>query len=215
MIATVPTIGTQSNLALASFYGTKLTGEIYDDEGVDADGDGSFDYLTVGVQVNVTESGIYRVSISGLRSSNSSHISIYEDKSMYLDVDLQVVNVSLHGPTIYLSGLNPANVFSITLYYDEYWLSSVYNVPLSQEYSYTQFDPPGASLTGKIFDDGTDTDGDSLFDFLEVGVQVNVTEAGYYRVSVSGLEDANYYDISVDDSQYLHLIEGVHTVDLT
>jgi len=216
MIATVPMVGTQSNLALAGFSGAKLTGVIHDDEGVDADGDGLFDYLRVGVQVNVTESGIYRVSIHGLVSSNGSYIPIYDDTSMYLDVGLQAVNVQLYGPTIYLSGLNPVNVSSISLHDADWnWLGDVNNVPLSREYSYTKFDAPSASLTGVISDKGIDTDGDGLFNYLGVDVEINVTEAGYYEVSISDLLDSHFYHIGAYDSRYVYLDVGIQTITLT
>jgi len=179
LIGTVPVIRTQSDFALAGSLGANLIGVIYGDEGVDADGDGLFDYLKVGVQVNVTESGIYRVSISGLRSSDSSYISIYNDKSVHLNVGLRVINMSLDGTTIYLSGLNPVNISSIYLYDTDWnWLGSVYDVALSHEYSYSDFDPPGAVLTGNIYDEGIDTDSDGLFNYLQIGVEINVTVFG-------------------------------------
>jgi len=204
MVSTVPILGTQSDLALASSSGAKLTGVIYGDEGVDSDGDGLYNYLKVGVQINVTESGIFRVSISGLISSTGSYISIYKDKSMYLDVGLRVLNVSLYGPTIYLSGLNPANVSQISLYEDWNWLETVSNVPLSRVYPYSEFDPPGASFTGVISDKGRDSDGDGSFDYLDVGVEVNITEAGIYSVNLNGLREnqSNYIGVHDYDSRY-------------
>jgi len=128
-----------------------LTGAIVDDMGVDTDGDGAFDYLEVGVEVNVTDSGDYEVEIWGLLDSGHNYISVSGHKSEYLDADVQVVNVLLYGPTIYVSGLNPVNVSEIALYSVEYvppfeyirhWLGSVYDIPLSTEYLYTEFDSP-------------------------------------------------------------------------
>jgi len=127
-----------------------LTGTIYD-RGVDTDGDGAFDYLEVSVEINVTDSGDYRIQIGDLLDSDSNYIGISGNKSKYLDAGIQTVNVSLYGPTIYVSGLNPLNVSEITLSSVEYvppfeyiyhWLYSVYDVPLSTEYLYTQFDSP-------------------------------------------------------------------------
>ncbi len=131
-----------------------LTGSI-DDRGVDTDGDGAFDYLEVGVEVNVTDPGDYKVEISGLRDSTSVSYSVSGHKSEHLDAGIRVVNVSLYGPTIYVSGLNPVNVSGIHLYsveyvppfeYTDHWLDSVYDVPLSTEYLYTQFDSPFADI---------------------------------------------------------------------
>ncbi len=127
-----------------------LTGTIYD-WGVDTDGDGNFDFLEVGVEVNVTDSGDYEVDIWKLLDSGRSFINVSGYKSEYLYAGVQVVNVSLYGPTIYVSGLNPVNVSEIELYSVEYdpfgepthtLLDSVSDVPLSTEYLYTQFDSP-------------------------------------------------------------------------
>jgi hypothetical protein len=132
-----------------------LTGTVVGDWGVDTDGDGAFDYLELGVEVNVTDSGDYEVEIQGLLDSGHNYISVSGHKSEYLDAGIQVVNVSLYGPTIYVSGLNPVNVSEIALYsvdyvppfeYVRYWLDSVYDIPLSQEYSYTEFDSPLADI---------------------------------------------------------------------
>jgi len=132
-----------------------LTGTIVDDRGVDTDGNGAFDYLEVGVEVNVTDPGDYKVEIWNLQDSNSTYIGVSGNKSEYLDAGIQVVNVSLYGPTIYVSGLNPVNVSEIRLYsveyvppfeYKDHLLDSVYDVPLSQEYLYTNFDSPFADI---------------------------------------------------------------------
>ncbi len=127
-----------------------LTGTI-SDGGVDTDIDGTFDYLEVGVEVNVTDPGDYEVEIRGLLDSSYNYINVSGRKSEYLDAGVQVVNVWLYGPTIYFSGLNPVNVTEIELYSVEYVpfgeaprerLGSVYDVPLSREYLYTEFDSP-------------------------------------------------------------------------
>jgi hypothetical protein len=132
-----------------------LTGTIVDDRGVDTDGDGAFDYLEVSVEVNVTDSGDYKVEILNLQDSSSNYIVVSGNKSEYLDAGIHVVNVSLYGPTIYVSDLNPVNVSEIRLYSVEYvppfeyidnLLDSVYNATLSQEYLYTEFDSPFADI---------------------------------------------------------------------
>jgi len=120
-----------------------LTGTIYDD-GVDTDGDGTFDFLEVGIEVNASEAGDYEVSVSGLLNRNGSrYISVGDSETAHLDVGVSVIYVSLYGPTIYVSDVNPANVSSISLYrIDDYYLGSLHNVPLSREYLYTEFDSP-------------------------------------------------------------------------
>ncbi len=55
----------------------------------------------------------------------------------------------------------------------------------------------GASLTGNIVDRGVDTDSDGLFEYLEIGVEVNVTETGRYFVNAWGLRDTEHNFIDV------------------
>ena len=133
---------------------SSLTG-VVSDRGVDMDGDGASDYLEVSVEVNVIDSGNYKVGILNLIDIDYNYVSVSGHKSKYLDAGINVVNVSLYGPTIYVSGLNPIKVSEIALYSVEYvppfeyrdnLLGSVYDVPLSQEYSYTEFNSPFADI---------------------------------------------------------------------
>jgi len=195
--------------------GAMLTGVI-SDQGVDADGDGTFDYLEVGVQVNVTESGFYEVDAQGLLDDSYNYIDVWDYEWSYLDAGPQMVNLTFDGPTIFVSGLNPKYVSRINLY-DEYhnYLDSIHDTPLSEVYPYTKFDLPVAFLTGVIDDEGVDADGDGTFDYLDIGVEVNVTEPGLYEVSASGLLDVNYKYISVYDSKSVYLDVGLHVVTLS
>lgn len=216
--ATVPAIGTQANFVKAGSNGASLTGKLSTDEGVDSDSNGLFDYLDVEVEVNVVEAGSYRICVSGFIGSNSNYISVYSEKTPYLNVGLSAVTLSLQGTTIYLSGVNPVNVSSIYLYdgsWDGTWLNSAYNVPLSHEYSYTEFELPPAVFTDRVFDEGVDTDSDGLFNVLQVGVQVNVTEAGTYNICINDLEDGNYSRIPASGSTYASLGVGVHLVNFS
>ncbi len=135
-----------------------FTGIIYD-RGVDTDASGYFDYLEVGVEVNVATAGSYQVYVSGLEG-DSKHVYVSDYEVLYLDVGVQVVNLCLYGPTIYSSRVNPANVSYIDLYkmHDQYWewQDNLYDVPLSQEYFYYEFDSPFTDMEAKftVYPDG-------------------------------------------------------------
>ena len=64
---------------------------------------------------------------------------------------------------------------------------------------------PAASLTGVTYDRAVDTDDDGIDNYLEIGVEINVSDAGTFRVEVVGLYDQmpNYIDIRNDNSTYL------------
>lgn len=161
-----------------SGYGASLTGNVYD-EGVDTDGDGLFDYLQISVEVNVTFPWmLYSVEVSvevyELVDPEDSeykeqYVYFLQSAFVYPETGLQLVNVSLYGPAIYDSGLNPKKIYRITLsethpeyspYYGFRWYSNVidslYDMPLSKEYSYTEFDPPFTDVEAKfiVYPDG-------------------------------------------------------------
>jgi len=126
------------------------------------------------------------------------------------------------GEYIHASGLNPTQVMYIDLWggpspWERYHLSSLYNVNLTREYLYTEFDQPPAKLTGKILDRGIDTDSDGDYNYLEISVQVNVTKPGEYTVYVLGLrgEDYNYTTINVWGENRAYLDVGTNLVNIT
>ncbi|MCZ2807987.1 MAG: hypothetical protein O2V44_01375 [Candidatus Bathyarchaeota archaeon] len=191
-----------------------LTGTIYD-EGVDIDDDGIYDSLNIGVEVNVTTAGTFKIEVSGLYDSSSNTIDVSNQNSTYLDAGVQVVDVSLNGASIFASWLNPVTVSSITLY-DESGnlLDSLSEISLSGDYYYIDFGLLPASLTGTIYDEGVDTDGDGAFDYLKLGVEVNVTSAATYTVDAGGLYDPSYNSVSVLTKNSTYLDVGIHIVYL-
>ncbi len=70
----------------------------------------------------------------------------------------------------------------------------------------------GASLTGNLYDEGVDLDGNDYFDVLRVGVEVNVTTAGTYTVDAGGIYDASYNYATTADNTTQYLEEGIHVM---
>ena len=195
--------------------GALLTGVVHD-HGIDTDEDGAFNFLGIGVQINVTESGDYSVGIGGIRTSDYGYIDCYASQIYSLDdVGVQVVYLRLDGLRIYASGLNPMNLSYIGLSdEDGKILGELHDTPLSRTYLYTEFDAPGALLTGVVHDQGVDTDEDGTFEYLEIGVEVNVTEAGDYTVIVSGLTGHDY-GIRILASESRSLDIGIQVVNIS
>ena len=206
-----------------------LTGTIFD-HGVDTNGNGLHGYLEIDVEINVTVAGNFQVTVNGLWDQSRNYISVYNVSQGDLAVGIQYLNVSLPGPVIFNSGLNPQTISDIALYtgyvylsYENYvYLSYENNVDLSRVYNCTEFDPPGALLTGNISDQGIDTDGDNLFNYLEIRIDINVTEAGEYQVSAQGLMEKDGTLLLRHMTNYLYHYQyetesfavGVHTVYL-
>lgn len=195
-----------------------FTGTTYD-EGVDEDGDGLFDFLKISVEVNVTEPGQYSVNFQGIGDGN---ITLYENQffNSQLDVGLHLINFTVYGPKIYGARVDPTYIYwlslSVTVDWESFVLDGMQSVPLPTHYHYAEFESH-AFLTGKVYDRGVDEDGDGLFDFLEVGVEVNVTESGVYAVTVSSLMGTydSYPGVWIYQNVALDLGSGVQLVNFT
>ncbi|MDI6905168.1 MAG: hypothetical protein QMD13_06755 [Candidatus Bathyarchaeia archaeon] len=76
--------------------------------------------------------------------------------------------------------------------------------------------PTHTCLTGTISDAGIDTDGSGKFDYLKISVEVNVSVAGDYIVTINGLRAEGWMDacISVSDTKREYLTPGTHMVDI-
>ena len=203
------------NLSLVSAQNqtASLTGTIFD-QGIDSTGDGIYDSLEIGVQVNVTTAGTFNIEVSGLYDSKSN-INISNQNSTFLNIGLQTVYISLDGTTIYSSKVNPANVSMILLENESgNQLDSLSDISLSQDYYYFDFGITPAYLTGTITDEGVDDNDDGYFDFLKLGVEVNVTIAGTFTVDAGGVYDPSYNSVSVLTLNSTFLNSGITFVYL-
>ena len=127
-------------MQLSLVYGqegmSSITGTV-SDEGVDTDDDGYFDYLNLEIEVSITRAAEYKLDAGGLYDiSSSDFVSILNEKTMYLDVGIHVIDIPLNGTEIYASEVNPTNVAGIYLYNEtgdtidslvDYGLSSAYS----------------------------------------------------------------------------------------
>jgi hypothetical protein len=123
-----------------------LTGTIYD-EGVDTDGDGYFNYLSLGIEVNVTTAGTFTVDAGGIYDPSYNFVSGSTRNSTYLDMGIHVVYLPIDGAGIYAESVNPTTIASIFLY-DEAntTLSELYDITLPTSYSFNQFQRPSVNI---------------------------------------------------------------------
>jgi hypothetical protein len=202
--------------------GATLTGKIYD-KGVNADGDRGFDFLQIGVQVNVSDEAVYEVVAGLAPPSNASapyQVGVYNNTEAHLMPGVQTLNVSLYGSAIYASHEGSiSNVSSVFLFvlenYTSFMLDGKSYVPMGRTYSYTEFETP-AYFTGKTFDEGVRTGASSKFDYLRLGFEINVTEAGDYTVQVLSLMDYNASSfVPIWDWVSGHYDVGLHLVNVS
>ncbi|NIQ06871.1 MAG: hypothetical protein GWO20_14435, partial [Candidatus Korarchaeota archaeon] len=118
--------------------------------------------------------------------------NVHNSSQNYLLPGIQILNVSLNTAGIYTSRTNVSSVTYIILRflgeYQRHNIDERNNLPLSRTYQYNEFDP-FAFFTGVILDEGIDEDADSLYDYLQIGVEINVTDSGHYIVEVMNLLD--------------------------
>jgi hypothetical protein len=149
-------------------------GDSFSDYGNDIDGNGLYDYLTVEFPFTINKSGNY--TVTGLLYKNSTCISVAK-KSSYLSIGTHKLFLDFDGLHFYVSEMNSS-------YSLGYWIvgennlsklntSGIYDTSF---YNYTEFECPTAYLYS-CNDSGVDTDGDGLFDYLRVDVEINASKA--------------------------------------
>ncbi|UCC58581.1 MAG: hypothetical protein JSW14_01280 [Candidatus Bathyarchaeum sp.] len=139
VLSTLSILSMQSCPVSAQTSDAVLTGTIYD-SGVDTDDDGLFNFLEIGVQINVSTAGTYDVDVTDLYDADYNLIDLSNRSSKYFDVGIHVFDIYLDGEVIYNSGINPTSVALIDLYTDtEDPISTEHDIPLSEDYTYTDF----------------------------------------------------------------------------
>lgn len=181
----------------------------------DGNGDGLFDFLNIEVGLNATESGAYLVQ-AGLLDSIGALIALAE-QTMPLGVGDAVARLAFDGIAINRSGrsgpyyLRDLNLLDISV---DTWpvvahIGTAYQTPA---YDYQSFQFGAAALTRTFADFGEDSDGNGLFDFLTIQVEVNVATAGFFRLDGSLFDSQGYFIEKARETQFLG--EGVQSVNL-
>ncbi|MFQ5979146.1 MAG: hypothetical protein ACE5OZ_13555 [Candidatus Heimdallarchaeota archaeon] len=164
--------------------GVELTGD-YWDEGADSDSSGKFDQLVIHVGVNVSEAASYRIE---LNLGFDDFTDLRGETNPYLDVGVWNVTVRIENWALaYLEHFDTAFIIERIEIRGYYYntLDQAYLPYTTRMYHYTEFDPPGAFLTGEYWDYGADTDDDDKYDLLILVIGINVTRTGYYSLDLS------------------------------
>jgi len=201
--------------------GAELTGNVAD-SGKDTDGNGKYDYLEVSVEINVSAAGTYRIYAYSLMDQYSLTLYLYAENTSTLGMGLQWLNLSFFGPVIHNAQFNPNRVQWIDLYEEMddgslSYIDGIMTVSLSHIYNYADFDAM-ANFTGRVFDRGVDKNSDGLFDYLEVSVEITVTEPSNFTLSANGLKgmkDGSLTYVYDYQSSDIELGAGLHVVNLT
>jgi hypothetical protein len=73
---------------------------------------------------------------------------------------------------------------------------------------------PSANFTCRTFDRGLDTDGNGLYNYLEVKVEVNITQRDLYHISVENLRDSEDRFLWIRNETAVSLDPGIYNVSV-
>ncbi len=154
----------------------------YTDYGVDLDSDGYYDIFRIEETIAVSTPGEYTI-IAQLSDLQDNLISEAEITSFYVQGNHNV-HLDFVATDIYSHEADGPYILHYVLLYNESGdlSDSHYDAYITSPYSYLDFAKPLVVLTGNYIDKGVDTDDDSLYDYLSIGVEVLPTTDGHVVV---------------------------------
>jgi hypothetical protein len=201
--------GKQSDPPKGYFYSSfyepvqaEFTGS-YFDQGVDTDGDGLYDYLTVSAEINVLTGGEFHI-FARLNDQDTNEIT-WINEPLTLDAGVQSITLNFDGLSIRQHGVN--GPYRVSLLLDDQFGNEIdhqYDAHTTAPYEYTDFERKDASFPGIYSDYGTDTDGDGLYNYLTTEVEVNTITPGDYRVEGWLYDGSGNAIIMASNSDYLN-----------
>jgi triacylglycerol esterase/lipase EstA (alpha/beta hydrolase family) len=157
----------------------------FDDAGVDTNGNGYYDQLVVHAHVHADNAGPYHVlAILGDSVGHTHQASVRQDlaagdNTVALVFDgSELYHNRIDGPYV-LSSLRLAQDNDIDLLPTQE-LTDAYT---TGAYAYKAFEHERIQLTGSGQANGVDSNGNGLFDSMDVAVDVDLAQAGYYQWS--------------------------------
>lgn len=180
------------------------------DYGLDTNNNGLYDFLVIEFNLTVPEAGEYEIN-ARLENELDERIEMVGDDEFNLDEGENMIQLDFSGMQIYANGVDGSyelveleidgnNFYS---HLDEEYETSNYN--------YENFERPPVEFTGNYSDYGVDTDSDGLYNYLTVGYEVNVFQAGEYNLQFNGGYAPSY---EFDKRSVIYLEEGVQTISL-
>ena len=171
------------NLAVQDELSTFPRNTTWQDYPVDDDRNGLYNRLVVDIgYYNLQET----IGVYGILLDNDENIL---GISNYVNYEETYVSLSFPGQPIHASGTDGPYVLRAGLYTPGWWgytdfseinFSLTYET-LFQSYNHSQFERPRAMITG-FSDYGNDTDDDTFYDEIVIGIQTEVTDYGYYEI---------------------------------
>ncbi len=178
-------------------------------EALDTDTEGAINWLITTVQVDVYETGFYEVE-GALRHPETGTQIATSGGGQFLDPGSYPFTLYFDGTQIFRSGLDGPYAVDVELW-DGIQYQPIGQVSqLTEPYRYTDFDSPSALLVPPHSDVGEDSDGDGLYNFINLTVRLEVFEPSTFLVSAL----ASFGGGITGDSAETSLGVGVHEIAL-
>ncbi|UCG00315.1 MAG: hypothetical protein JSW11_11770 [Candidatus Heimdallarchaeota archaeon] len=183
-----------------------FTGNLWT-RGIDYESNSKFEVLAFDIEINVSSSGNYRIEIR--LEQVEGGFDFWDNQYLFLNEGLHWISFEIDGSIIYRFRVNSSFMLTDSrIIREEYYYWNVvdegYLNYISRAFSYTEFNPPPAFLTGNYWDRGIDTDEDGKFDEIIIDVEVNITQEDSYRIEISVVPyipvwDSNFWGASETD----------------
>jgi len=160
-----------------SFQGNLIEVQSLSDSGVNTDSIAGYNLLRVAAQVNILAAGNF--TVQGQLFAGSTFLADVT-QNVSLGAGVQTVNLDFLGAAMAASGLNGPYTVYLSLSDANYTSNQVY---ATAAYNSTQFQQPDAYFTGTVSDSGLDTNGNGLYEKLNVAAEVVALMAGTYTVN--------------------------------
>lgn len=176
----------------------------HSDQGVDNDGDMKIDFLLVSTNLIVNVSGLYQVNAVLFDFTGMFFIDS-EFNATFLGIGPETVDIAFPGFLINASGIDGPYRVELMLR-DDMFMQVHNDTYFTNAYSAGNFSGAPAYISPPHSDRGVNIDGDLLYEFLAVSVNISVKTSGFYNLQ--GVGPFGWTQNSTD------LPAGNHTVDL-
>lgn len=178
----------------------KFTEEI-DDYGIDTNENELFDYLIINIKVQVIEPGTYELGSKLMLKEN--YPIIYVFKEFETEQEFIELQVKFEGEPIFDSGISGSYLCVL-------WLDDQYNETIDEldyrtsEYDFSKFEHPPQPII--LFDNSTDRENDTnrngLYEYLDIRINMEVVEPGYYSILCGLFKKMEYDDREKEEKTF-------------
>lgn len=154
--------------------------DVYTDYGLDTNGNGLYDELVIGAQLDVLTPGAYTAE-AALYDADGNAIDLVAE-SISLGSGVQMVEFSFDGKAISRNRVNGPYYLKYLSLSGSPLVDFVKDAHITSPYILANFEKADAMFDGYFSDYGQDTDSDGLYNYLVVEMGIDVTAAGDFTV---------------------------------